>query len=197
MKPFPFWRDYGVTLTGTNDAKEFRAFGAWLACRETSGDVVLSVGGNPDQTISRGEQMGWDSEQSLLFRFSPAPGVSFPLRAVFRIGSGDYRDTRLNIASGTSIKTTGANSLSGLAAQTVVALAAPASILAANSSRKVARIRNASVASQIFVSTSSAELVAGNGELLEPDDILETSVQSEIFAYSGAGGIVRVSVENY
>jgi hypothetical protein len=105
------------------------------------------------------------------------------------VGSGDYETGNVSLVA--NVTTESAATLE-TAADLVLVAATNTLVFAANSSARVRRIRNSSTTDSVRLATAEADLSAGEGDLLNPGEVIELFVTGAIYARSaGTPTLVR------
>lgn len=200
----PQFQDYPVTLANANDVKSFDVVAAWVACYFASEEFEISIAGGPFLGFNQGLKIGPFADEPVLFSVkirAKAGAAIFPNTIVIRVGEKGYEDNRfsvtapLQIAAGAVIQPKSAALLSG----GFVALVANtnAEIVSANAARRCVRIRNPHATEAVRVSSTAAELTAGNGEQIAPGETREFFVTGVIYGRCAANVTVNVGLENF
>jgi len=169
----------------------------FVACVECSEGFKIAINDGSPFRFNKGLFLSLPFADIRKIRVSTLDTVSIasnPVTLLF--GVGEFRDSRWNVVSGSSIQTRGAATLNTAVADVTLTAATNTLLFAGNSLRRCVRIRNTGTA-DVRLSSDNADLTAGRGELLRPSEVLELFVTGGIWARSASTPTLVISQELY
>lgn len=198
VEPFEF------TLTAAAPSVRFPVTAEFIICKaaQEDFDVLLNRGNKAFPLGQNGEyRMPLDAAgRRFSFDF-----VEFRRRAAavlannavtVLIGSGEYKTGAVSLAAATTA--TPAATLNGANPDVALVAATNTLLVAANSARRLVRIRNRSTVDSLRLSSNVADLTAGNrGDELLPGEVIELAVSGAIYGRSAGTPPVSIGEEVY
>jgi hypothetical protein len=191
---------YTRTISGTSANSQARipVTGSSVRCVSATVDFQISFDNSPFVPFGQAREIAPKNRDGTPYQFQNvtvkiADGVGTSNTIVLVVGDCDYADNRTELYPNQTVRAARASALTSIL-YTSVSAVAPQALGGAAGTNLLVNVRNTHATNAARLSTSTANLTAGEGYILGPGENVDLPLDAALYALSPVGTTLNVSL---